>query len=315
MKSLLAARAAATRATEAPQETEGWVLLSQDLNPNVEAYGLRVKPGYRLLLFCAGEMGDCFSQLYAVPQRGPLVALDSREGPRPAQALEHFMQAIEGPDEEASYLAAALLARDGEEWGARWHGCNWAAHEVLLESPFFGEQRLQELALELEAFRQTTPVDSMDLYAAVHPQGPSLQQEYHRKRRQGKQPRLVGEDLRQQIVWTHQNLTQATSWLGSIYYNDSRYSQYRESHPALPDSLRPLLRRISARERWTWHEPLPEIWWKVEMGEEQVVVTFHTYSGHRGERLERHLSFFARGHFCPRRESQLIGEGPGGYLM
>jgi hypothetical protein len=41
------------------------------------------------------------------------------------------MEAFTGDGSSWSYLAASILARELEEFGAAWHGCSWSTHTIL----------------------------------------------------------------------------------------------------------------------------------------------------------------------------------------
>ncbi len=110
---------------------------------------LHMMPGFVLCgyQFVAGANGNGF--VFAMPEDVPFpdpsecprqeveavpgVFLDS---PKPPQALEHFMDGIEGDGTAQSYLEASILFRELTEFGAIWHGCEWSTHAVLDTDPF-----------------------------------------------------------------------------------------------------------------------------------------------------------------------------------
>ncbi len=57
------------------------------------------------------------------------------EEPRPPDALDNFMEVIEGDGSPESYLATSILCRELRELGAMWHGCSWSTHSILYENP------------------------------------------------------------------------------------------------------------------------------------------------------------------------------------
>ena len=65
------------------------------------------------------------------PDDSPVIEDHLFKAPKPWDALDDVMQAIEGDDSPASYFAASLLRRELREFGARWHGLDWA-HTLCL---------------------------------------------------------------------------------------------------------------------------------------------------------------------------------------
>lgn len=53
------------------------------------------------------------------------------ECPRPPEALDNVMEAIEGDHSELSYISASIFAREISEFGAIWHGCSWTSHMII----------------------------------------------------------------------------------------------------------------------------------------------------------------------------------------
>ena len=67
------------------------------------------------------------------------------KAPKPWDALDDVMDAIEGDGSPSSYLAASLLRRELREFGALWHGLSWGTHVVLDDDPWSaGESRDDE---------------------------------------------------------------------------------------------------------------------------------------------------------------------------
>ena len=69
------------------------------------------------------------------------------EPPKPSDALDEFMEAIDGDGKPWSYLCASLLARELAEFGAMWHGCGWSEHAILGENPFNAQSPTRLLSI------------------------------------------------------------------------------------------------------------------------------------------------------------------------
>jgi hypothetical protein len=61
--------------------------------------------------------------------------------PRPPEALEDVMLAIEGDGTPQSYLLASVLAREMAGFGAVWHGVNWSEKQIIDCSPWCLEKK------------------------------------------------------------------------------------------------------------------------------------------------------------------------------
>jgi hypothetical protein len=139
------------RSFEKPKEQEpkGWSLSTID--PAVALThlpNLKLKKGWRLVgyQFVSGRNGN--GVVRAVPKSStfglssylarnkevvPGVVLAT---PRPSGCADSFMDAIESDGSDQAYAQASLLFRELEEFGARWHGCSWGAHTILLDDPW-----------------------------------------------------------------------------------------------------------------------------------------------------------------------------------
>lgn len=342
LKTLLDNRTKALAAFPRPKDTRHWEAVPFDVDAWLSHYGLRLRPGYQLVAYCNASMGNCSSLLYAVPQgepistrpvptstdlsgpfKDPFVAWELASGasqeelspPRPARALPDFMQAITGPDTIEAYLAASLLARDGLEIGAGWHGCNWLTHQILLESPFLSQERIRELLVLLLEFIKTTPIDLMDLLYRQVPDGYHVRQKYRQKLRRGKTPQVTGQDLVERIEWDQQNLLEAIRWADCIYYNEADYYQYRDQKPALPEELEQVrCLPKSGQQQWQQFEPLPQEWLQIEESGQRISITFFTHTGYGTERIVRQVAHFDRGDFHPALVEHTVAQGPGGYI-
>ncbi len=140
-------RRAATRTVEVPEAARmGWSQSSVDpakLLPFFEP--LKVKEGFRLHAFqFKDEVGNGNGFVWALPADAtfpapedcPVLLTHFLQPPKPPEALNDFMEAIEGDDSLDSYLASSLLARELKEFGALWHGLDWTTHVVLDADPW-----------------------------------------------------------------------------------------------------------------------------------------------------------------------------------
>jgi hypothetical protein len=88
----------------------------------------------RAYQFCAG--GNANAVVWAVPGNQPLREPDpDKAPPRPPDALDDFMEAIEGDGSPRSYLSASIFARECSELGADWHGRGWSDVQIIYEDP------------------------------------------------------------------------------------------------------------------------------------------------------------------------------------
>lgn len=98
---------------------------------------LSVRAGLQLVTFAArcGAGGNGWT--FALPESTALPAADdldrvSRFPPqRPAGALAHAMDAIDGDGGLHSHVEASILRRELGELGAWWHGIEWRTHALL----------------------------------------------------------------------------------------------------------------------------------------------------------------------------------------
>lgn len=135
----------------------GWEESKLDPMRVVEVFDpLRVKPGFKLISYqrsgSLGIGGNGF--VWAIPEYqgypglGQCVTVNppkvgflspkelDQETPRPPEALDYAMDAIEGDGAPWSYLCASILARELAEFGAWWHGQDWTTHRILGGDPW-----------------------------------------------------------------------------------------------------------------------------------------------------------------------------------
>jgi len=92
-------------------------------------------------VFRAGGNGNGI--IWVVPESSPFlepedcIKLDDYflSPPKPPDALDDLMEAIEGDGTPWSYLSASLFKREAQEFGALWHGRSWCDQSILGKSP------------------------------------------------------------------------------------------------------------------------------------------------------------------------------------
>jgi len=138
-------------------QAPGWEKSKLDPTRVVEVFdSLHVKPGFRLVSYqYSGSLGiGGGGFVWAIPEHcgypglsrctvtiPPKVGYMSprewdRKTPRPPEALDYAMDAIEGDGTPWSYLCASTLARELAEFGACWHGQDWTTHRILGGDPW-----------------------------------------------------------------------------------------------------------------------------------------------------------------------------------
>lgn len=132
---------AAARATAGQSlQSDGWH--KSDLSPEMllDTFNcLWLKDGYvlRAYIYKAGENGNGIvwampsDSSYPEPSECTKLTDQFLEPPKPEHALDDFMEAIDGDRSEWSYMCASILHRELEEFGARWHGCNWSDQKII----------------------------------------------------------------------------------------------------------------------------------------------------------------------------------------
>lgn len=97
------------------------------------------------------------------PQDCPRLENHLFNAPKPYDALDDAMEAIEGDGSPRSYLFASLLRRELNEFGAMWHGANWSTHVVLDDAPWKIQARNDESPLD----RPTSKPEEWKWYEAA----------------------------------------------------------------------------------------------------------------------------------------------------
>ena len=138
-------------ATElSPPLTEGWSRDAPDPERLLAVFdALWLRDGYRLRAYQYVAGGNGNAVVYALPADAPIREPDECGSgsvspvpgvvlatPRPPEALDDLMEAIEGDRSPWSYLCASLFAREAQELGALWHGRSWSDTAVLGADPW-----------------------------------------------------------------------------------------------------------------------------------------------------------------------------------
>jgi hypothetical protein len=132
---------------------KGWTKSTMDPAKVLAAFApLRLKKGYllRAYQFSEGLNGNGF--VWAMPENVPFPAPDScprvsthfLNPPKPVEALDDVMKALEGDGSPWSYLLASLFQREIGEFGAIWHGASGWSTQKLLYDNFFAPDSDQE---------------------------------------------------------------------------------------------------------------------------------------------------------------------------
>ena len=122
-------------------DTNGWIKCDVDPMKLLAVFEtLQIRDGLvlRTYRFCQGGNGNAV--VWTMPADAPFpqpVDCSRMEGPpKPPQALDRLMDAIDGDGTPWSYFSASLFAREAQEFGAIWHGCYWSTHAILGTDPW-----------------------------------------------------------------------------------------------------------------------------------------------------------------------------------
>lgn len=72
---------------------------------------------------------------FPAPEDCPRLESHFLKAPKPYDALDDAMEAIEGNDTPEAYWQASLLRRELKDFGALWHGVNWGTHYIVDADP------------------------------------------------------------------------------------------------------------------------------------------------------------------------------------
>jgi hypothetical protein len=124
---------------------EGWSKSNSNLAKVVAVFEpLRLSREFVLRSYRYNAKGAYLEVVWAMPPtadfpepaRAPRMLEHPLKPPKPPAAAADFMEAIEGDGSPWSYMAASLLKRELEEFGARWRGCQWSTHRLLEQNPW-----------------------------------------------------------------------------------------------------------------------------------------------------------------------------------
>lgn len=137
-------RSCRARAEVNPYGTTGWSV--GDVAPArlVECFPcLSLGSGYDLRAYQYRAGGNGNGVVWAVPTGSPVreprelgAGDELANPPRPPEALDDYMTALDGDGSAWSYLCASVLARELSELGALWHGQPWYAETIIAAPPW-----------------------------------------------------------------------------------------------------------------------------------------------------------------------------------
>lgn len=113
---------------------------------------LRVRADHVLRAYVFKDDGNSNGFVWALPAQAAFPAADDcprleshfLNPPKPFDALDDVMEAIEGDDSLESYLQASILRRELKEFGGGWHGIQWGMNTILDENPWKGKRPTDE---------------------------------------------------------------------------------------------------------------------------------------------------------------------------
>lgn len=126
---------------------EGWSKSRVDPKQVLDVFPkLRLRKGYVLRAYIYKSGGNSNGVVWALPEDAEYPApadcprLESHflKPPKPFDALDDVMEAIEGDDVPEAYMQASIFRREIREFGAGWHGVRWGFYTVLDASPWEG---------------------------------------------------------------------------------------------------------------------------------------------------------------------------------
>jgi|GEM_PF-1024792 len=124
---------------------EGWSKSRVDPKKVLDVFpNLRLRKGYALRAYVYRSDGNSSGFVWALPEDAGYPApadcprLESHflKPPKPFDALDDVMEAIDGDDLPEAYLQASIFRREIREFGAGWHGVRWGFFTVLDANPW-----------------------------------------------------------------------------------------------------------------------------------------------------------------------------------
>jgi hypothetical protein len=134
-------------ATVPDSTPEGWSKSKVDPTKLLALFpALRLRQGFTLRAYQFKDTGNGNGFVWAMPAGAefprpedcPRLESHLLKAPKPYDALDDAMDAIEGTDTAETYLQASLLRRELKDFGAMWHGVVWGTHHVVDENPLKG---------------------------------------------------------------------------------------------------------------------------------------------------------------------------------
>ena len=159
-------REKAAKAVVMPEDTpEGWAKSRVNPNKLLDVFTpLKMRKGFVLRAYTFREEQNGNGVVWAMPSNAefpepkdcPTLENHLLKAPKPSEALDDAMEAIEGDNSAWSYLAASLLRREISEFGAVGTDARWVTHTVLDDDPWKdGGAKSDDLAMD----KPTTPAD------------------------------------------------------------------------------------------------------------------------------------------------------------
>lgn len=125
-------------AVDSVHRPDGWVLYPLDIAAVLARVGgLQARPQWQWCAYLLTEGSNGNGVVWAIAAEAPcpqpqevVPRVGWLEAPQPPNAVAP-MTAVQGDGAAATYLRASLLQRELAEFGAQWHGCDWADHTVV----------------------------------------------------------------------------------------------------------------------------------------------------------------------------------------
>jgi hypothetical protein len=156
-KRIARVRRRASKAAKLPEDVpSGWSKSTVDPMAVLAVFKpLRTKEGYILRAYQFREGGNGNGFVWALPvdadfpdpEDCPRLQGAFLEPPKPPDALDNVMDAIDGDGSPWSYMCASIFGREISEFGAMWHGCDWDTHRILDADPWDDDQDGQKTGL------------------------------------------------------------------------------------------------------------------------------------------------------------------------
>ena len=172
---------------------------------------LHVRDGFVLRAYQFFAKGNGNAVVWALPRSAafpepedcPRVKDSFLSPPKPPLALDDIMGAISGDASATSYLLASILSRELREFGAAWHGLDWATHTVVYRNPI------------------TTPVEGVFSRSTTDPTKWELKESLPK---QWKPHVQIGANEITVTFYTHSGLGREAIYMNIDTYKPGRYT-------------------------------------------------------------------------------------------